>query len=219
MSLKELIEEETAKHLTVFPKETQVIMAQAAQELVERGVGKDALREGDRLPAATLLDAHGKEVSLAALVAEGPLVINYYRGAWCPYCNLELRAYQQLLPEIEAAGGRLIAITPELPDHAVTASEENALSFPVLSDVGLKLSEALGISFELPEALKVLYGNFGAALDKLNGEDRWRLPIPATYVVGKDGIIVKAHVDVNYRARMEPGEALEALLALQAKAA
>lgn len=219
MALKDLIEEETAKLLTIIPKEAQAVMAQAAQELLERGVGKEALREGDRLPAATLLDAAGKEVSLGALVAEGPLVINYYRGAWCPYCNLELRAYQQLLPEIEALGGRLVAITPELPDHAVTASEKNALSFPVLSDVGLKLSEAMGLAFELPAALRELYGTFGMALDKLNGEDRWRLPIPATYVVGRDGVIVKAHVDPDYRTRMEPEEALKALRALRAKAA
>lgn len=173
-----------------------------------------ALKAGDRIPALTLRDHLGRSVDLAALSGEGPLVITFYRGGWCPYCNLELRAYQKNLAEISRLGGRLIAITPETPDNALTTAEKNDLAFTVLSDEDGRLADALGIRFELSEPVKAYFVRAGHDLPARNGEDRWSLPMPATYVVEKGGRIALAFVDPDYRKRLEPSEAIAALAKL-----
>lgn len=118
----------------------------------------------------TLIDARGHPADLGALLADRPAILTFYRGGWCPYCNLDLRAYQALLPEIEAAGARLIAVSPELPDAALDTAETNALAFPVLSDVGGKLAASLGLRFTLTETLRPFYEGAGHALPKRNGD-------------------------------------------------
>lgn len=170
-----------------------------------------ALKVGDRFPALTLGDQLGRPTDLAQLLAEGPLVVIFYRGGWCPYCNLELRAYQKALPEIEAHGARLIAVTPEAPDHALSTAEKNDLAFTVLSDDGGRLADALGIRFELSDAVKAYFVKAGHDLPARNGDDRWSLPMPATYVIEKGGRIALAFVDPDYRRRLEPAEAIAAL--------
>ena len=170
-----------------------------------------ALNVGDRFPNLTLGDQLGRATDLAQLLAEGPLVVTFYRGGWCPYCNLELRAYQKALPEIEAHGARLIAVTPEAPDHALSTAEKNDLAFTVLSDDGGRLADALGIRFELSDAVKAYFVKAGHDLPARNGDDRWSLPMPATYVIEKGGRIALAFVDPDYRRRLEPAEAIAAL--------
>lgn len=170
-----------------------------------------ALKAGDRFPALTLPDQLGRPVDLAALAAAGPLVVTFYRGGWCPYCNLELRAYQKALPEIEHLGARLIAVTPESPDNALTTSEKNDLAFTVVSDARGRLADALGIRFELSEAVKAYFVKAGHDLPARNGDDRWSLPMPSTYVVEKGGRIALAFVDPDYRKRLDPAEAIAAL--------
>ena len=173
-----------------------------------------ALKAGDRFPSVTLTDQLGRHVDLAALTAEGPLVVTFYRGGWCPYCNLELRAYQKALPDIERLGARLIAVTPETPDNALSTAEKNDLAFTVLSDGRGRLADALGIRFELSDAVKAYFVKAGHDLPARNGDDRWSLPMPATYVVEKGGRIALASVDPDYRRRLEPTAALAALAAL-----
>ncbi len=175
-----------------------------------------ALKAGDRFPGLTLSDQLGRPVDLAALAVVGPLVITFYRGGWCPYCNLELRAYQKALPEFERLGVRLIAVTPETPDNALTTSEKNDLAFSVLSDDRGRLADALGIRFELSEAVKAYFVKAGHDLPARNGDDRWSLPMPATYVVEKGGRIALAFVDPDYRKRLDPAEAIAALMRLRA---
>ncbi|MEZ5817713.1 MAG: peroxiredoxin-like family protein [Hyphomicrobiaceae bacterium] len=173
-----------------------------------------AIKAGDRFPPITLTDQLGRAVDVAALAAERPLVVTFYRGGWCPYCNLELRAYQKVLPEITRLGARLIAITPETPDNALTTAEKNDLAFTVLSDEHGRLADALGIRFELSDAVKSYFVKAGHDLPARNGDDRWSLPMPATYVIEKGGRIALAFVDPDYRKRLEPSEAIAALAAL-----
>ena len=173
-----------------------------------------ALKAGDQFPTVALTDQLGRAVDVAALAADGPLIVRFYRGGWCPYCNLELRAYQKVLPEITRLGARLIAITPETPDNALSTAEKNDLAFTVLSDEHGRLADALGIRFELSEAVKAYFVKAGHDLPARNGDDRWSLPMPATYVIEKGGRIALAFVDPDYRKRLEPSEAIAALAAL-----
>lgn len=175
-----------------------------------------AAKAGDAMPVtANLLDAHGRAFDLAALVAEKPLIITFYRGGWCPYCNLELRAYQTLLAEIEAAGGALVAVTPELPDHAMTTAEKNDVAFTVLSDVGGAFSSALGIRFTLSDAVRPFYEKAGHALPDRNGDGTWALPMPATFVIHRGGTIAEAFIEPDYRKRLDPRAALAVLQSLR----
>ncbi|MGD1935168.1 MAG: peroxiredoxin-like family protein [Candidatus Phaeomarinobacter sp.] len=213
MSLQSLLEETRAGASTRIPEEALAIMRAADEELTAQGVGNDALKVGDTLPDAELPSATGETVRMSELAAKGPLVITFYRGGWCPYCNLELKAYQDLLSEITALGGQLVAVTPEKPDNSLSTTEKNALTFPVLTDNENSFAKALGIVFELPAPLQALYGKFGMDLPGLNAGSGWTLPIPATFVVGADGKIVLAGVDTNYTRRLEPSEAVAALSA------
>ncbi|MDW3097119.1 MAG: peroxiredoxin-like family protein [Alphaproteobacteria bacterium] len=213
MSLQTLLEETRAGASKRIPEEALAVMRAADEELVAKGVGQDALKVGDTLPDATFTSATGETVQMSSLLANGPLIINFYRGGWCPYCNFELKAYQDLLGDITALGAQLVAVTPEKPDNSLSTSEKNALTFPVLTDNENAFAKALGIAFELPKPLQDLYGKFGMDLPGLNAGSGWSLPIPATFVVDADGKIVLADVDVNYTRRLEPSDALAALKA------
>jgi peroxiredoxin len=172
------------------------------------GVAASALGVGAMAPAFSLRNQSGRTVALHELTETGPVVVVFYRGGWCPYCNLQLRAYQRLLPELEAAGVRLVAISPQAPDASLSTAEKNALAFDVLSDVGSAVAQAFGIVYTLPPELQSLYAQVGHALPDVNGDDSWTLPVPATFVIGQDGRVLAAHVDVDYRGRLEPAEAL-----------
>ncbi|GJE03018.1 peroxiredoxin-like family protein [Methylobacterium isbiliense] len=175
-----------------------------------------ALRPGDAFPRVVLPDARGRPVDLGALADATPLVVTIYRGGWCPYCNLALRAYQAALAEIAGLGARLVAVSPEAPDHGLDTAQTNALAFPVLSDEGGRLAEALGIRFVLSPEIRALYARFGHDLPARHGGGDWSLPVPATYVVARGGRIALAHVEADYRRRLDPGEALAALRRLAA---
>lgn len=213
MSLQTLLEETRAGASKRIPEEALAVMRAADEELVANGVGQNALKVGDTLPDAEFTSATGKTVKMSSLLGKGPLIINFYRGGWCPYCNFELKAYQDLLGDITALGAQLVAVTPEKPDNSLSTTEKNALTFPVLTDNENAFAKALGIAFELPKPLQELYGKFGMDLPGLNAGSGWSLPIPATFVVDGDGRIVLADVDLNYTRRLEPTDALAALKA------
>ena len=170
-----------------------------------------ALKAGDAFPPLTLTRADGTPVDLGALANAYPLVVSFYRGGWCPYCNLELRAYQQRLGEIEALGARLVAVSPETPDNTLSTAEKNDLSFPVLSDAHGRLADKLGIRFPLSAGIVALYKKFGHDLPTHNGDGEWSLPMPATFVVAKGGRVAAAFVDPDYRKRTDPADAIAAL--------
>ena len=181
-------------------------------DLVATGIAEKALGVGDKAPDFELPDANGNPVRLADLLAKGAVILNFYRGSWCPYCNLELRAYQRDLTRIHAAGAELVAISPMLPDESLSIAEKNALEFPVLSDVGSAVSEAFGLSFVVDARIQQMYiERLGNDLPKLNGDDSFRLPLPATYVIGADGTVKYAYVEADYRVRAAPEEVFAAL--------
>jgi peroxiredoxin len=169
---------------------------------------------GTVFPDFSLPDAHGRERQLRGFLGGGPLVVVFYRGGWCPYCSLALRAYQRhLLPSLVAAGGRLVAISPQLPDSSLTTQEMNELAFDVLSDVGNALARALNLSFPVPAEYLEHLEETDRGLLTINGDDA-ELLMPATFVLDPEGVIRFADVRPNYIGRTEPAEILEAALAL-----
>jgi len=197
-----------ADHL---PSEVVAVFDQSIQDLLAEGVPADAVKVGDTLESFTLTDATGATVTLGQLIERGPAVIVFYRGGWCPYCNLELRAFQQILPDIKAARASLVAISPEKPDDTLTTAQKNSLSFEVLSDVGQKVGRAFGLVYQFSDELKSAYGGFGLDIPAKNGADEWALPISATYVIDRDGMIIYAYTDPDYRDRADPLDVLKVL--------
>ncbi|BDG70509.1 peroxiredoxin-like family protein [Roseomonas fluvialis] len=182
------------------------------EDLRSSGILERAARAGDALPTGTaLIDQRGRPFDLAALVAAKPVIVTFYRGGWCPYCNLELRAYQQALPAIRAAGAELVAVSFERPDHALSTAEKNDLAFTVLSDTGGALASALGIRFTLSDTVRPFYEKAGHALPERNGDGSWALPMPATFVVERGGRIRAAFIEPDYRRRVDPRAALDML--------
>ena len=211
MSLQSDIEQYKAGFVEKVPVEVREKMMQATQDLSDSGMTANAPKVGDNLLNFSLPNQLGKEVSLSDLTSNGPAVITFYRGGWCPYCNLELSAYQKALPEIQAAGASLIAITPELPDESLSTAEKNALDFQVLSDANATYAKELNLVFSLPEELRPIYLSFGIDIEKHNGSGQFDLPLAATFIVDGSGTITSAFVDVDYTKRQEPAEIVNAL--------
>jgi peroxiredoxin len=211
MSLKQELAEYRAGWFKRVPVERQVIMERHIAEL-RNGLAKSALKVGDRAPAIVLGNARGKTVDVDTMLKKGPVIVTFYRGGWCPYCNLELRAFQQVLPDIEAASASLVAISPEKPDDTLSTTEKNALTFEVLSDVGQKVGRAFRLVYDFSDELKSAYGGFGRDIPTKNGTvDEWALPIAASYVIDRDGTIIYAHTDADYRDRADPSDILALL--------
>jgi peroxiredoxin len=184
------------------------------KDVKQTGIAERALGIGALMPEFSLPNAVGKPVALADLLKDGPLIISFYRGLWCPSCNLELRAYQRILGDIRAAGGNLVAISPQTPDSSMSTAEKHELQFEVLSDFRNQLAKELGIAYPTPEAVKKAHATFGVELSQFNGdpgEEGGYLPISATYVVDQDRRIVLAEIDPDFHVRMEPTTALAAL--------
>ena len=177
--------------------------------------GKDALKVDEKAPQFKLPNAQGKTISLSKVLEKGPVVLTFYRGSWCPYCNLQLRALQAKLNEIHALGATLIAISPEVPDGSLSENEIHKMEFTVLSDQDAKVASQYGVAWEVPEFL-IAHMRVDRNLDliKINNGNKNLLPIPATFVLGSDGIVKWSYVNVDYRTRSEPDQILEVLKSL-----
>lgn len=194
------------------PADRQALMDQHVAHLAATGIERSAKQVGDRAPAIRLCDQHGETFDVATLLAKGPVVVTFYRGGWCPFCNLELKAYQVVLPRIIAAGASLVAISPEKPDDTVTTAEKNGLGFPVLSDAGHAVGKAFGVVYAFTDEVRGVYDGFKLDIPSKNGTpDDWSLPLSATYVIGGDGIIQFADTRVDYRERADPLEVVSVL--------
>lgn len=181
------------------------------------GVPGRALNIGDKAPDFQLNNATDKSVSLQEQLANGPVVLTWYRGGWCPYCNLTLRALQQSLPEFRARGASLLALTPELPDRSLSTQEKHELTFEVLSDVGNEVARRYGVVFKLTDDVAAAYQK-AFDLHGYNGDESDELPLAATYVIDQQGVIRYAFLDAEYRNRAEPADILVALDEITAKA-
>lgn len=190
-------------------------------ELIASRFAEQALHAGEIAPDFALPNQHWRIVRLGKRLEQGPVVLFFFRGMWCPYCNLTLRAYSRLFDPLRAAGGSLMAISPQTPEVTEQTARLNGLEFDVLSDVGSEIAASFRVAFALPPALLQLYLEVGHALPEFNGADDGVLPIPATFVIGREGIVQFAHVDADYRKRLEPAEALQIvrLLALDRRRA
>lgn len=200
--------------VSALPEDQQKTVSIAFEELLSSTVAADAKTTGDKAPDFELSNVRGGTLSITDALSEGPVVLSFYRGSWCPFCNLELNALQQQLPAIQDCGARLIAVSPEKPDTSLTHAEKLNLGFDVLSDPGNRVADAYGLIMTVPETLRPLYLQWGIDLPAANGDDSHQLPVPATYVIGRNGTIHTACVDKDYTTRMEPAEIVEALKAL-----
>ncbi|HSY20230.1 MAG TPA: peroxiredoxin-like family protein [Candidatus Acidoferrales bacterium] len=200
----------------IIPKPALAVMDAETSRLAASGLATHALEAGDAAPDFILPDVHGEPVRLQALLDKGPVVVVFYRGGWCPYCNLHLRGFQRRLPEFHELGATVVAISPQLPDNSLSTREKDELAFPVLSDVGNKVARQFGIVFELSDGLVELYRKSGHALEDFNGADGSReLPVPATFLLDGEGIIHLAHVDVDYTRRIDPDDVIGVLRAFK----
>jgi peroxiredoxin len=186
-------------------------MHRATADLIASGAAGRALKAGDKAPAFTLNDPDGKPVSSADLLTNGPLVLSFYRGVWCPYCNMELEALQAALPEFERLGASLVAISPQTAVNSRKSVRQNELGFPILSDPHNDVAAAFGLRFALPDYLVELYTNLKNDLPGFNGDSSWTLPMPGRFVVSQDGTILYAEVNPDYTRRPEPEDMLPAL--------
>ena len=200
-------------------KEVIATMQRGTAELIESGQAQRAKKAGDIAPEFTLKDPEGNPVASRDLLAKGPLVISFYRGVWCPYCNFELQALQEALGEINARGASLIAISPQIAANSRKSQRDNKLEFPILSDVRSEVANAFGVRFALPAYLVDLYKSFGNDLAVVNDDPAWVLPMPARYVIGPDGIIAYSEVNPDYTQRPDPSELLPVLDRLRASKA
>ena len=210
-SMTELLAENSAHGAAKRPPEITATMRAATDNLAKSGIKDQTLKEGEKIPAFSLPNALGKPVSSADVLAGGPAVLNFYRGGWCSYCNIEMRALQDRLPEIEDLGATLVAIAPELPTKAEATQAKNELTYEVLSDVGNDLSRKFGLVFALAEEVREIYQSMGIDVPDYNGDDSFELPIPATYVVGNDGTVLKAFADPDHTKRLDVEDILEVL--------
>lgn len=196
------------------PQEVQEIMIKATKNLADQSLSKNALKVGDIAPNIKLPNTVGAEVSLYEILDENDFaVINFYRGLWCPYCNLELKALQEKNDELISLGAKLIAISPQTPDTSLTTKEKNELAFEVLSDIDNKIAKDYGLVFSLAEELRPIYLSFGIDVPTSNGDDSYELPMPATYVINKNKEIVFAFIDEDYTKRGEPQDVVDAIKA------
>ncbi|MBP1839835.1 peroxiredoxin-like family protein [Formosa algae] len=196
------------------PEEIKTMYAKGLDAVEKSGVLQKAKHIGDLAPNFTLQNAMGKAVSLSDYLIKGPVVLTWYRGGWCPYCNLTLQRLQQELSHFQAAGANLLALTPELPDQSLNTTEKNELKFEVLSDVGNKVGKDYGIIFKLTEDVAKRYQD-SFDMHSYNGDDSDELPLAATYVINEDGEIIYDFLDVDYRNRAEPSEIISVLKTLK----
>jgi peroxiredoxin len=213
-TLQQQIEAFQAQLTAQLPAETLAELANSSAALIQTGIAQQSVKAGEQAPDFTLPDVFGNAVTLSDLLKQGPAVVTFYRGEWCPFCNLQLRAYQRILPQIQALGATLVAISPQTPDHSLTTVEKKGLTYSVLSDVGNQVARAYRIVFTLEESIRPLYTTIGSDLHTFNGDASWELPMPATFLVAHDGTVRLAFVAEDYTRFLEPTDLLEGLRTL-----
>ena len=209
--LQDELDEFLFEFMEMTPREILDIFEDKAEKLAMSGIAKRAVKVDSLAPFFSLPDADGNIVSLIDLLAQGPVVLTFYRGNWCPYCNIALRSLQKNLKRFRAKGANLVAISPQLPDFTKDVVDSNDLEFPVLSDVGMKVGRKYGVDFVLDEELRPIYKSLGIDVSKHNGDTLFRLPVPGTFVIDTDGTVLYSFLNTDYTKRAEPDDILDAL--------
>ena len=216
-SLREQLEARSATG-SKMPKKVRAEFVKGVAAIKEAKIVEGARQVGEQAPDFTLKNAQGENISLSSALEKGPVVLTWYRGGWCPYCNIALAAMQKELPAIKKAGASLIALTPELPDKSLTTKEKNELTFEVLTDLNHQVAKSYNLLFKLTPEVEKLYGKF-FDLEKFNGKDAGTdtLPLAATYIIGQDKTILWAFLHHDYHKRAEPKEIVTFLNTLKQK--
>ncbi len=192
------------------PLEAQIKFGQMIEELQKSGIAS-GLTVGQKAKDFKLSNALGQDIVLYDELAKGPVVLIFYRGGWCPFCNIQLKAYQQLLPEIQAQGAQLIAISPQKPDHSLSFQEKEGLEFQVLSDPHGIVTAKYNLLFDVPQGAKEVMESFGLDLAEYNHTSKWILPVPATFMIDENATIRSAYVNPSFMQRQSPEEIIQAL--------
>ncbi len=211
MNLQQQLDELTRKLRSLVPAERLATVERAAEELKTSGLAGRALKEGGQAPSFALPDGDGMMWRSEDLLRRGPLVLVFFRGRWCAYCNAQLAALQEVHKQIAAAGASLLAISPQTQKHSYMTRDMHHLRFPVLSDASNQVARNFGLVYRLPPELQALYESIYTKLPGYNGDSSWELPLAATYVVRPDGIISSVRIDADWRQRPEPEEILQTL--------
>ena len=202
------IKEDSAKKI---PDEAKEIMRQATRSLAESGQVEKILGPGDKIPDFTLKNQDGRLLEIYDLYSKGPLVLQFYRGYWWPYCNAELEALQKSYQQFQQAGAELVAISPMTAEYTDKIISKHSLAFPVLIDSGNNVADKFGLLYQLPQDLQKVYSELGIDLPRFNADESWTLPIPARYVVDSNGAIINCAVSADYSDRPDPEETLAIL--------
>ena len=211
MSLKAQIDAYNVQKDAKLPADVLALMNTTNEELIAQHIKDNALQVGQKVENFSLANHQGENIELADLLKKGPVIISFYRGGWCPYCNLELKALNDYLPQFKTQSAQLIAISPQLPDETLSTAQKNDLEFDVLSDVSNKVAEQFGLLFTLDERIQALYTQFGIDFEHYYGDKSFKLPLPATYVINQEGIITYAFLNEDYTLRAEPTDVMAAL--------
>ena len=199
----------------VAPPPVVELFHRTTDELIATGQAERSLKVGDIAPTFALKTADGGLVSSTEMLEHGPLVVTFYRGVWCPYCNIDLQAIEEVADEIRSLGAHLVSISMQTATHSLKSQRQNKLSYPILVDEGGKTADAFGIRFRLQDELIEAYKGFDVDLPVINGEASWTLPMPARYVIAQDGTVAYAEVSPDYTKRPDPSELVMALKQLR----
>lgn len=212
MTLEQTLAKLKAKIEGSMPAETVNIMHQATRDLEASGIGSGILKVGDKAPEFKLKNQNGEEVSSEELLKNGPLIVTFYRGVWCPYCNADLANLKRYKKEIEGLGASMLSISPQTEKKNQEIVERQRLNFDLLSDPGNEVAAGFGLRWTMVDPLRSLYENtFRISLPAFNGEDSWTLPVPSRFIIGTDGIITYAEYSIDYTKRPNPDVLIEAL--------
>ncbi len=211
MSLKEKIEELKRQSAGKIPEDAREVMQRATEDLIKSGIEENIPKVGSKAYDFTLQNYDGSAVTLSEEAAKGPVVLSFYRGGWCPVCNLELNYLQSRLSDFQSHGANLIAVSPELPEYANETVERHSIEFPVLYDSDNKVAAKYGLVFKMPEDLVKIYEKFGLDVAKHNGNEKYEIPIPATFVVDRDLTLKYVFGKADYNQRAEPDDIIEVL--------
>ncbi len=203
-SLRDIFAERKELIARYVPPETQAVHARVIAELKEKHLAESVLAVGSKAPSFELKDHNGKLVSSADLLSQGRLVICFFRGRWCPFCVGQLEAMNLILPQIEQAGASLVAISPQTVQQSFFMADQHKLRFPLLSDAGNQVARQFGLVYRVPDEQQAIYRRAFVNLPFANGDDSWELPIPATFILDRDGTVLYASANEDYTERPEP---------------
>ncbi|WP_020529955.1 peroxiredoxin-like family protein [Flexithrix dorotheae] len=215
MKLQQSLDKLKEKIEGKMPSEYVEIMHQSTRDLEASGIGDQILKEGEPAPEFSLVNQKGEVISSKNLLKEGLLVITFYRGVWCPYCNTDLANLKRYTAQLNKLGATMVSISPQLPKYNQQIVEQQGLNFDLLSDRGNEIASRFGLQWKMVDPLKSLYNEkFTISLPNYNGDDSWTLPVPARFIIGKDGIIKYAEYSVDYTKRPDPEVLIEAIKSL-----